>query len=217
MGGLGLGMLAVIGYVGVQLGSFLGVTPSSPPKIVVASPPPVVAQSAHTAPRLVVPPTPAALPPRAPNAPPEAVVPVTSAQVFDLTGDPDNPGRLNRVFDNDPNSGWSTYDYRAPLPILKPGVGIMVSFAAPVQLSSLIVGSPSNGTVIEIRSAPSPTAQLAQTVPIGTVNVNQPSTVVSLAGSQPVQNVLLWITKLGGGGNDNVTQINDLKFERPAD
>jgi hypothetical protein len=222
MGGLGLGMLAVIGYVGVQLGSFLGVAPSSPPKIVVPSAPPVVAHSAPVGSAALkpvapqVPGTPA-LPPPAPGATPEAVVPVTSAQVFDPTGDPDNPGRLNRAFGNDPNAGWSTYDYRAPFPILKPGVGIMVSFAAPVQLSSLTIGSPSNGTVIEIRSAPGPTAQLTQTVQIGTVDINQPTTSVSLTGSQPVQNVLLWITKLGGGGSDNVTQLNNVQFERAAD
>lgn len=231
MGGLGLGMLAVIGYVGVQLGSFLGVAPSSPPKIVVTSPPPVAAQSAPAAPgpnlpapvpvpvpgATPAPAVPGALPPAVPGSAPEAVVPVASAQVFDPSGDPDNPGRLNRAFDNDPATGWSTYDYRAPLPVLKAGIGIMVSFAAPVQLSALTIGSPSTGTVIEIRSAPSPTAQLAQTVPIGTATVTQPSTSVSLAGSQPVQNVLLWITKLGGGGTDNVTQINDLRFQRAAD
>jgi hypothetical protein len=210
MGGLGLGMLAVIGYVGVQLGSLLGVAPSSPPKIVVTSPPPVAANAAPAAPLPAL-----RQPPGAPA--PLAIVPVASAQVFDPTGDPDNPGQLNRAFDNDPNSGWSTYNYHNPFPALKPGVGIMVSFAAPVQLASLTIGSPSNGTELQIRSAPNPTAQFAQTVQIGAARITQASTTVSLTGSQPVQNVLIWITKLGGGGDQNVTQINDLRFERPAD
>jgi hypothetical protein len=240
MGGLGLGMLAVIGYVGVELGSMLGVSPSSPPKIIVTSPPPPVANSVPAAPRPPLAPPPGApaggpvgagntvpvpvvpgAPPGTPGAPPgitpEAGVPVASAQVFDPTGDPDNPGRLNRAFDNDPTTGWSTYNYRAPFPLLKPGVGIMVSFAAPVQLASLSITSPSTGTVIEIRSAPTPTSTLPQTVQIGTASVTQSVTTVSLTGSQPVQNVLLWITKLGGGGDQNITQINDLRFERAAD
>ena len=243
MGGLGLGMLAVIGYVGVQLGSFLGVSPSSPPKIVVTTPPPVAAQTVPAGPRPNLPPpglapapglppapglapppvlapTPGAGTPDVPAVPgitPQALVPVASAQIFDPSGDPDNPGKLSRAFDNDPNGGWSTYNYRSPFPAVKQGVGIMVSFAAPVQLSSLTIGSPSNGTVIEIRSAPSPNAQLAQTVPIGTANLDTPTTTVSLTGSQPVQNVLLWITKLGGGGSNNVTQINNLQFQRIAD
>jgi hypothetical protein len=218
MGGLGLGMLAVIGYVGVQLGSLLGVAPPSPPKIVVTSPPQVTAKAAPP-PAAPPGPPPVSASPQGALTPlaPLAIVPVASAQVYDPTGDPDNPGRLNRAFDNDPSSGWSTYDYRSPFPALKPGVGIMVSFAAPVQLAALTIGSPSNGTELQIRSAPSPTAQFAQTVQIGAASITQASTTVSLSGSQPVQNVLLWITKLGGGGADNVTQLNDLRFERPLD
>jgi hypothetical protein len=54
-------------------------------------------------------------------------------------------------------------------------------------------------------------------VQIGATSVTQPDTTVSLAGSQPVQNVLIWITKLGGSGDQNVTQISDLRFERAAD
>jgi hypothetical protein len=216
MGGLGLGMLAVIGYVGVQLGSLLGVAPSSPPRIVVTSPPPVAVQASPSGPRPALAPPPAA-DPAAGTSPSTALVPVAAAQVFDPSGDPDNPGKLNRAFDNDPNTGWSTYNYRAQFPALKPGVGVMVSFAAPVQLSSLTIVSPSNGTRIEIRSAPTPNAQLAQTVQIGEATVNQQETTVQLGGSQPVQNVLVWITRLGGGGGQFVTQLNDLRFERAAD
>ncbi|HEY1972295.1 MAG TPA: protein kinase family protein [Pseudonocardia sp.] len=267
MGGLGLGLLAVVGYVGLQLGSLLGVTPTSAPRIVVASPaPPPRIVPAHPVAAPPVPNTPPApggpaagapapgaaavgapapgapapgapapgapapgtlpgapvpgTPPGAPGAPPlggRAVVPITSARVFDLTGDPDNPGRLNRAFDDDPNSAWSTYIYRRQFPTLKTGVGIMVSFAAPVQLASLTIGSPSVGTELQIRSAPSADAQFEQTVQIGATSVTQPDTTVSLAGSQPVQNVLIWITKLGGSGDQNVTQISDLRFERAAD
>ncbi len=37
---------------------------------------------------------------------------------------------------------------------------------------------------------------------------------MSLAGSQPVTHVLVWITKLGGGGGENRTAINELQFQR---
>jgi hypothetical protein len=209
MGALGLGMLALIGYVGLQLGSLLGVTPASPPRIVVTTPPP----GAVAAP--AVPPGPGDPAPPVPEATPgSAVVRVASAKVFDPTGDPDNPGRLDKAFDNDPSSSWSTYIYRRPFPSLKSGVGIMVSFASPVQLSSLSIASPSDGSQIEIRSAPTPDAQFNQTIPIGSTTLQGSITTVSLTGSQPVQNVLVWITKLGGGGDQNVTEISDLKFER---
>ena len=42
-------------------------------------------------------------------------------------------------------------------------------------------------------------------------------TSVSLTNSQPVQYVLLWITRLGGSGSDNSTEIRELSFRRVAD
>ncbi|HEY2207023.1 MAG TPA: protein kinase family protein [Pseudonocardia sp.] len=210
MGGLGLGMLAVIGYVGVQLGSLLGVTPPSAPRIVVDSPP------------AAAPPVPARAPVNqgAQDAPPlalnldrQAVVHPATVRVFDPTGDPDNIARVTRAVDDDPASSWSTYNYRAPFPVLKPGVGIMVSFASPVQLSSLTITSPTGGHV-QIRSAPTPDSTFNQTIQIGDTVLNQRATALSLAGSQPVQNVLIWIDKLGGGGDQNITEISDLRFER---
>lgn len=204
MGGLGLGMLAVIGYVGVQLGSLLGVTPPSAPKIVVGGPP---SSAAPATPRPPV----AGMPELPPGS---AAVQVASAKVVDPTGDPDNPGRVAKAFDNDPTSSWSTYNYRQPFPALKAGVGIMVSFASPVQLSSLVISSPSVGSRIEIRSAPTPDATFTQTIPITEADLKQTTTTVSLAGSQPVQNVLIWINKLGGVGDQNVTEFSNLTFER---
>jgi hypothetical protein len=213
MGGLAIGMVAVITYVGIQVGSLLGITPASAPRITVDGP-------SAAGPVAAAPAAPGAAPDAgadadtAPAGNREAVVHAASVRVFDPTGDPDNPGRVGRVVDDDPNSNWGTYIYHQPFPALKPGVGIMVSFASPVQLSTLTIASPSVGSQIEIRSAPTPDAAFGQTIPIGSTTVAGNSTVVSLAGSQPVQNVLVWITKLGGGGDQNVTEISDLRFER---
>lgn len=218
LGGLGIGLLALLGYLGVQVGSLLGVTPPSPPRIVIAgpttaapTPPPAAAPAQAAVPGQAALPAP---PPLAPDPGREAVVHPASVRVFDPTGDPDNAGRVSRLVDDDPKSNWSTYIYKRPFPALKPGVGVMVSFASPVQLSQLSVVSPSNGSRMEIRSAPTPDAPFAQTIPIGQLTVSGTDNSVSLTGSQPVQNVLVWITKLGGGGDQNVTEIDDLRFER---
>ncbi|MBV9312328.1 MAG: protein kinase family protein [Pseudonocardia sp.] len=194
LGGLGLAVLVVLAYVGVQVGSIFDVTPSQGPRIVVASPSNGPAQGTSLSPAEVVRPS--------------------AVEVFDPTGDPDNAGRAARTVDDNPRSSWSTYIYRQPFPALKPGVGLLVSFASPVQLSNLTISSPSEGSRIEIRSTTSPDNTLAQTVLITTVTVRNNETQVSLAGSQPVQHVLLWITKLGGGGDQNVTEISHLQFER---
>jgi len=237
MGGLGAAAAIVLIFVLFQLGSLLGVTPASAPPIVLSSPPPpppkpaaapapsgAGAASAPAAGAVQGPPVqgPAAPPAADGGVPGLGIPPVGSSgivqpaatMVFDPTGDPDNTGRVSRAVDDDPNSSWSTYIYRRPFPALKPGVGLLVSFASPVQLSQLTITSPSRGTRIEIRSAPGPDTTLAQTVPIATAALDNDVTTVSMAGSQPVQHVLLWITQLGGGGDENVTEISDIRFER---
>ncbi len=95
-----------------------------------------------------------------------------------------------------------------------PGVGIMVSFASAVQLSELTIESPSRGTVVEIRSAPSTDSPLADTEKIAEVTLGNGRTPVSLAGSQPVEHVLLWITKLSGRDSGNSSEISEVEFRR---
>jgi hypothetical protein len=90
----------------------------------------------------------------------------------------------------------------------------MVSFASAVQLTAVTVESPSPGTVIQVRSAQAADAALDDTTVIGQGTLGEGGTQISLAGSQPVTHVLLWITKLGGGGGENITQINEVQFLR---
>jgi hypothetical protein len=134
--------------------------------------------------------------------------------VFDPTADPDNAGRIARVIDGDPATNWRTYSYKQQFPGLKPGIGIMVSFASAVQLTSVAINSPSPGTVIEVRSAQAADAALDDTTTIAQGTLADGNTQISLAGSQPVTHILLWISKLGGDSSDNVTQINEVQFLR---
>lgn len=162
------------------------------------------------------PPIPAVVAPGAVAAAPGTAV-VVSASVYDPTGQPDNPTQVWRALGTDPKAGWSTDTYLQPFPALKPGVGIMVGFAGPVQLTSLSVTSPSAGSEVQVRSASSPTSALADTTVLASTRLQAGETVVPLAQSQPVTHVLVWITRLGGGGDDNVTEISNLRFIRAAD
>lgn len=141
---------------------------------------------------------------------------VAGVGVYSPAGDLDNPGRVARVVDGDPSSNWRTYSYKQQFPALKQGVGLMVSFASAVQLSSVTIRSPSPGTVMEVRSASATDAALGDTAILTRATLDDGTTDVPLAGSQPVTHLLLWITKLGGGGSDNVTQIDELQFHRAA-
>jgi hypothetical protein len=204
MAGLGLCVLAVAGYMSVQLGELFG---DPTPRIVVGSSSaggggdPAAPQQAGNGSGPVA----------------DAAVKAVGADVYDDAGDRDNAGRVSRVIDGNPDTGWKTFNYKQQFPALKPGVGIMTSFASPVQLSSLVIESPSPGTEIEIRSAPSSDAKLTDTVLLTRATLDDGDTTVALTNSQPVQYVLLWITHLGGGGSDNSTEIREVSFRRVAD
>jgi hypothetical protein len=194
LGVLGVGVLVVLGYLGMQLGSMFG--GSGGPAIVVGN-------------------NAAAPPPTTPGGPAASVaISGVSVDVYDRTGDPDNPADVERAVDGNPATSWSTFTYKQPLPALKPGVGLMTSFASVEQLSRVTVQSPSAGTVVEIRSAPSADADLADTQLITRQTLAAGTTTISLSDSQPTQHVLMWITKLGGGGDANVSQIDELTFYR---
>jgi hypothetical protein len=153
--------------------------------------------------------------PTTPGGPAASVaVSGVSLEVYDRTGDRDNPADVERAVDGDPATSWSTFTYKQQLPALKPGVGLMASFASVEQLSRLSVRSPSAGTVVEIRSAPSADAELGETQLLATQTLGAGTTTISLADSQPTQHVLVWITKLSGGGDANVSQIDELTFYR---
>ena len=193
---LGVGVLIVLGYLGIQLGSLFGAGGGTPPVVVGAGPQAGAAAAAQ----------------------PGGRAPVTnvSVSVYDPDGDGDNEGTVSRVTDGDPSTTWKTQEYRQQLPALKPGVGIMSSFVSSEQLADLTIESSSPGTVVEVRSAPTADADYSLTVPITTVTLQQGQTVVPLADSQPTQHLLVWITKLGGGGSTYVTDIGEISFDRAA-
>lgn len=198
---LAVAVLLVLGYVAVQVGSVFSDGDTPPIKVdggAAAAPAAAPADAAQ---------------PDAAGAQ-GGVAAVAGVQVYDTVGDRDNSSRVSRVIDDDPSSGWSTFSYKQQFPALKPGVGVMVSFASAVQLSELTVESPSAGTVIQVRSAPAPDAAFDDTVPITEVTLREHSTPVSLAGSQPVTHVLLWISKLSGSGDAHSSQIDEVQFRR---
>jgi hypothetical protein len=184
-------VLGVLGYLGVQVGSMFG-EPSAPAI--------VVGGSAASA---------------VPGGPADNVpIGGVSLEVYDKTGDRDNADEVDRAVDGDPRTSWSTYTYRQQLPALKPGVGLMASFAGVEQLSQLTISSPSAGTVVEIRSSPSATADLEDTTVLTRQTLESGTTTISLADSQPVQHLLVWITTLSGTGDARVSQVDEIVFYR---
>jgi hypothetical protein len=193
---LGAAVLAVLGYLGVQLGAMF--VESGGPPIVVAGEPVQPDQGQ----------------PQVAPAPAGPAVGGLAVEVYDQGGDPDNADRAARIIDHDPATAWGTSTYYQQFPAYRQGVGIMVSFASAVQLSELTIDSPSRGTVVEVRSAPSTDSPLSETEKIAEVTLGNGRTPVSLAGSQPVEHVLLWVTKLSGGDGGYSSEIGEVEFRR---
>jgi hypothetical protein len=193
---LAAAVLMVLGYLGVQLGAMF-VDNGGPPIVVEGEP--VQPDQAQ---------------PQVAPAPAGPTVGGLAVEVYDEGGDPDNADRASRVIDHNAATAWNTSTYYQQFPAYRPGVGIMVSFASAVQLSDLTIQSPSRGTVVEVRSAPSTNSPLSDTQKIAEVTLDNGRTPVSLAGSQPVEHVLLWITKLSGGDEQYSSEISEVEFRR---
>lgn len=147
---------------------------------------------------------------------PARPVTVAAVDVYDVTGDPDNPGRVERVVDGDPETVWTTYEYQQQFPELKPGVGVMVTLDQPVAVAAVAVDSPSPGTRLEVRAAPDPDAELEETQVIGIATLADGRTDIPLSRAPPTKYLLLWIVELGGDGEENVSGLAELSILRAA-
>ncbi|WP_367133894.1 protein kinase family protein [Saccharothrix sp. HUAS TT1] len=197
---LAVATLAVIIWLGVQIVSFFSDEPSRG-----GGPTVVIGQS--NAPGESGQPAPPAPQPAGPVQP-------ASVGVYDVTNQPDNANRASRAADNNPTTVWQTENYFEPFPALKPGIGLMAGFAEPVKLSSVTITSPSEGTVVEIRVAGAPGSPLPETKVIATATLSPGQTQIQLGDHEPTQHVLVWITKLAGGGKNNRSEIAELVYTR---
>lgn len=202
--GLSMAVLAVttlliLGYAGMQVLSVFTNAGGTP--LVVAGPAP----AEQAAP---------------PVAPPAALssVRVKNLAVYDPSGKgrPDHVKDVRKLLDGNPNTGWSTDSYRQQFPIYKKGLGVMLSFEQPVSAASVTVISPSPGTVLEIRTAASPRAELGETTLVGTTTLGDGSTQIPLRSVPPTRYLLVWITELAGGGDRNQSKLSEVGVQTRA-
>ena len=196
LGVLAVAVLVVLGFVGMQVASLF--SDPAGPVIVVAAPEGGAEQ----------------IGPPVPPVPPAGPAGVAAVRVIDEVGDRDNSDQVTRVIDGNPTTAWSTVTYQQQLPALKPGIGIMASFASAVQLAEVVITSPSAGTRVEVRTAPSADAAVDDTEVIATATLADGITVIPLGGSQAVEHVLVWVVALDGGDGGFSSEIGELEFRR---
>lgn len=158
---------------------------------------------------------PAAEPSAAPTTPPApagAPIPVVDISVYSPLGVPDSPATARQAIDGNLSTFWATDQYFQQLPALKNGVGLMSTFEAPAKLTAVSIDSPSPGTRVEIRSAPSPDATLDQTQIIGTGVLVDGRTEIPVQEMQAGRYVLVWITQLGAQGGQFQSKLAQVTF-----
>jgi hypothetical protein len=190
---LAIAVVAILAWLGTMLIDFFGEPGGSGDTVVVEQPQPTNGETAPPAPKPAGPITPA------------------SIEVFNVGGTPDNPKRAGMATDGDPGTEWKTDTYKQQFPTLKPGVGLIASFAESVKFASVVIDSPSPNTVVQIRTSPSPDPKLDDTKVIGEATLQPGKTEIKLANAEPSQYIIVWITKLGDG---NKSSIGELQFIR---
>jgi hypothetical protein len=195
---LAMATLLVLGWIAMTVIGFFNESNKSD-----GSPPLVITQA--------ITPTPGSAPTS--NAQPQVAGPIkpTSVAVYNTAGDPDGANKATLATDGDPNTSWRTDRYVGNFPSLKPGIGLMLTFAQPVKLGQIVISSPSVGSQVEIRTATSDTPDLTQTQVVASARLLNGDTTIPVKMTAASQRVLVWFTKLSDGGKFFSSQINELK------
>lgn len=192
---LAIAVVAILAWLGTIVIDFFGDDGGTGDTVVVEQPSPANGETAAPSPKPAGPITPA------------------SVEVFNVGGTPDNPKRAGMATDGDPGTEWKTDTYKQQFPALKPGVGLMASFAESVKFASIVIDSPSPNTVVQIRTSPSPKPNLDDTEVIGQATLQGGKTEIKLANAEPAQYVIVWITKLGDGNKSAFGEVQFIRAE----
>lgn len=149
----------------------------------------------------------------APPAPAGPVKPSNLAE-FNIAEGPDNPTKVGRATDGDPATGWKTSIYKQQLPTFKPGIGLIASFDAPAKLAQITIDTPSEGTLVEIRSADSDHPDFTTTKVLATVTLKNGHNEIALPAGTQAQHVIIWLTKLAETDKGFVTELTEVGFQR---
>lgn len=198
--------VGVLAWLGMLLISFFQTDSSATgPKINVAAP-----QSSS---QVAAPPPPSQTTAATPTPGGGRAVTPTDVSVYNPSGSGDSPNRAKNATDGDPSTVWRTDEYNQQFPKLKPGVGLVVGFQEPINLSQVKIDSNSPGTKVEIRVADSTDAKFDDTVVVASGDLAGPQTTLNLQQPQHAQYVIIWITQLGEGDNGKfISEIGELAF-----
>jgi serine/threonine protein kinase len=159
-------------------------------------------------------------PPAPANAAPSAIVEPVGVSVFSPDGQADSPELAGLAIDGDPLSAWPTDTYLSPTPFpyFKTGVGLLLQLGRPTALGLVTVDVSSTGTVVEIRSAESPTpSTLQDTVLLAPATALVPGrNDIKVDPGMQTANVLVWISTLGTTNGKSQAAVSEITLQRPS-
>jgi hypothetical protein len=142
---------------------------------------------------------------------PAASVAVTRATAFNPNGEPDSPNRVNNLFDGNPGTFWTTFDYNQQFGPggITTGSGAILTLANPATVREVTIDSSTPGTQVEIRTMPGPQPVLSGP-PQGTGVLNNGKTTIQVNSSGPTQYVLVLVTKLTPNAGKFKSTLNEV-------
>jgi hypothetical protein len=152
------------------------------------------------------------------SAPVEAgtAIPITGGDVFDPQGDgePDHPEDVPLVFDADPATTWSTYDYRGSPAFgnLKDGVGLVLDLGGAQSVTGVELVSTSPGATVEIRVAEEAGSELDDFAAVADGTLEE-TTQFDFAEPATAGVVLVWITGLVESEGGFAAEIAEVEIQ----
>jgi len=151
-------------------------------------------------------------------------VELVSAQDFDPTDsggdDSEHPEEVDNAIDGDTSTAWATEEYTAS-PVVaeatstrKPGVGLILEAAEPVQGTQLSIKTTDGGWNAAIYAAANgpPTSIEGWGEPVGEISDAAAEAGIELDVTEPAQYYLIWLTKLTGSPGEYKVEVSSVSL-----
>ncbi|MGH3518318.1 MAG: protein kinase family protein [Haloechinothrix sp.] len=136
----------------------------------------------------------------------------TAIHVYNPEGTGDHMAKAPLAIDGDPDTAWTTDQYKQQFPALKSGVGLSVTFAQPIDLAKVEIIGGGQGTQVEIRSAEHDNPFLEDSRLLADGELNGEETELTLSKVETTRHVVVWITRLSGQERQFAASIGELTF-----
>ncbi len=145
----------------------------------------------------------------------------TAADFDPIGGDGEHPDDVSLAIDGNQTTSWTTETYDAGPEVSlsgKPGVGLVVEAAEPIQGETLTVGTSDGGWAAQIFAAGAGPPETLEEwgEPVGAVSNAEADELIELTVSEPAQHYLIWFTKLVSYDDGYRVEVEELTLSGEA-